>query len=77
MSFRCEFCGEAQEGGVAPIQVVTKIRHRGSEYEWKGTEVAEEKNSCVTCHDPEREPEILGTSPTLNAVGNTAFAKVA
>jgi hypothetical protein len=74
MSFRCEFCGEAQPTGVGPIQVVTKIRHKGSEFEWKGTDIAEEKNSCEPCHDSEATPEVLGDAPaSVQVVADTSF----
>jgi len=73
MSFRCEFCGEAQPGGVGPIQVVTKIRRKGNEFEYKGTDIAEEKNSCATCHDPEREPEIVGATPAADGATVVEF----
>ena len=78
MAFRCDFCGEPQAGGMSPVRVVTKIRHKGAGgYEWKGTEIAEEKNSCVTCHDPEFQPEVLGANPALDTVGNPVLAEVA
>lgn len=78
MSFRCEFCGEAQDPGVAPIQVVTKIRHKGQGgYEYRGTEIAEEKNSCEPCHNPDREPEVLTANPALNTVANPVLSEVA
>lgn len=78
MSYRCEFCGDVVPPGKPAIKVVTKIRHRGANgYEWKGTEIAEEKNSCETCHDPDREPEILTVNPALNAVANPVLSKVA
>ena len=75
MSFRCDFCGEAQGAGVAAIKVVTKIRSRGSGYDYRGTEIAEEKNSCSTCHDPDREPEVLHSSSQPGMAMNPVLAE--
>ena len=79
MSFRCDSCGEAQAAGVAAIKTVTKIRNRGNGYEYRGTEIAEEKNLCAVCHDPDVEPEIVdsGSNPVLDSVGSATFVESA
>jgi len=46
MSFRCEFCGKAQDAGVCPVRVVTKRKRRTYGF---GTDIAEEKNGCASC----------------------------
>ena len=58
MSFRCEFCGEAQPAGSKPIRVVTLWRDKLYPVRFardgktiidrggRGKEVAAEKNSC-------------------------------
>lgn len=75
MSFRCELCGVGQDPGVAPIQVVTKIRNKGNSFEWKGTDIVEEKNVCATCHDPEFVAEVLGAGPPLDGVANSTLVE--
>jgi len=76
MSFRCDFCREPQAPGVTPIVLVTKVRNKGgSDTGWKGTDIAEEKRICASCHNPEFKPEILGMNPSLNTVINPVLAE--
>jgi hypothetical protein len=52
MSFRCEVCHEAQDAGVRPHQVVTKVRkqtYRASHSDGYGWEIAEMKKVCEPC----------------------------
>lgn len=56
MSFRCESCDEAQPTGVAPRRIVTEVRILNEEptefSDPSRSEIAAEKNFCVTCAEP-------------------------
>jgi len=76
MSFRCDFCGEPQPNNVSIIKVVTKIRNRGNDaYEHRGAEIAEEKNFCAKCYDPEFQPELLNSLGPQAAIKNPVIAQ--
>ncbi|MBT8454166.1 MAG: hypothetical protein KJO40_19540 [Deltaproteobacteria bacterium] len=51
MSFRCQFCGEAQPAGTPPVRMVTRVRQREYGLSTFGWEIAEEKNACEVCKD--------------------------
>jgi formylmethanofuran:tetrahydromethanopterin formyltransferase len=58
MSFKCQYCGKAQEVGTKPVKVVTETRHvtypvvkdyLGNERTPEGFEIVREINCCKEC----------------------------
>jgi hypothetical protein len=75
MSFRCEFCSEAQLPGTIPQVVVTKTRSR--EYNASvgislGTEIVQEKRACPSCYG---QAKALATKPALDRTVDSRFDK--
>ncbi len=58
MSFKCDYCSEAQPTGIKPNKVVVKTRN--VTYQTKdgqtpsGTEIVKEVDLCVSCNEGEQ-----------------------
>lgn len=55
MSFRCDYCSEAQENGVKPNKVVVETRNvtykaKGDGQAPTGTEIVKEVDLCAVCN---------------------------
>lgn len=75
MSFRCEFCSQAQLPGTIPQVVVTKMRCR--EYNASlglslGREIVQEKRACPSCYP---KAKLLVAEPPLDTAVDARFDK--
>lgn len=75
MSFRCEFCHQAQLSGTIPQVVVTRTRSR--EYNAAvglslGQEIVQEKRACPSCYP---KAKLLVTKPALDTAVDARFDK--
>ena len=64
MSFRCDYCDEAQPNGVKPIKVVTQTRNvtyprTKDDRIPTGTEIVKEVDLCVKCNASDNKSQRL------------------
>lgn len=66
MSFRCEVCGEPQDAGTKPVNLLVESRDRQYENKYRrenktvtvkshGWEIVKELRVCNNCANPEKE----------------------
>lgn len=75
MSFRCEFCSQAQPPGTIPQVVVTRMRNR--EYNASigislGREIVQEKRACPSCYPAAK---LSVSEPALDTAVDSRFDK--
>lgn len=62
MSFKCDVCKVAQPTGVAPVNVVTRVRakvHHANQSAIPGQEIDREVSACKDCAEKSGLPEVI------------------
>ena len=72
MSFRCQFCNEAQPACVCPVRITTKTRPSSRGF---GFEIAEEKMACKECAK-EHGPAVEESETATTTLGEIFGAKI-